>query len=169
MKALLTIIILVSFSTVYSQTNCLAIIDLKYPGPVDIYDNPEGEIIYRMKNDSINEDFLQLSILDQTDNYFYVSISTTIKKDQVTGWIRKAAYIGAYKRHEKFPMDLILYKDKKVSDAEKMVISNWTPMLLTIDSCDGGWVLVLLKQNGEIFRGWIEENELCANFYTYCN
>ena len=122
-----------------------------------------------MKNDSINEDFLHLDIFDCTDTHFNVSIRMTIKKDSATGWIKKADYIGAFKKHEKFPMDLILYTDRKVLDSNKLTIKNWMPGLLTIENFEGKWIFISLKQNGQLYKGWIKENELCANAYSTCS
>lgn len=103
------------------------------------------------------------------DSYFFVSITMTIKKDSITAWIKKASYIGAYKRHEEFPMDLILYKNKNVSDEDKIIIINWTPILLTIEKYSNEWAYISLTQNDILYKGWIQSDELCANSYTYCN
>lgn len=169
MKKLLAVFTLFFFSTTYCQDKCRAIIDWKFLDVVDIYDKPDGKLIHQMKNDSANEDYLHLIILKQTESYFFVSIVTEIKKEERKGWIKKASYIGAYKKHEKFPMDLTLYKDEKESDKDKIVITNWRPTLLTIEKCGDKWSLVSLKQNGHTFKGWIQADELCVNSYTYCN
>ncbi len=169
MRLFITILTFFFSSSVYSQSKCTAIIDWKYLKMVDIYDKPVGKIISQMQNDSINEEYLHLSIIEQTESYFHVSIDSTVERDASTGWIRKADYIGAYKKHETFPMDLILYKDKKISKKNKILIANWMPTLLTIEKCFDDWAFVSFKQNGKLFKGWIEVNELCANAYTYCN
>ena len=169
MRTLFIILFLLSYSTTYCQDNCPAIIDWKYLDTVDLYDKPGGKVIHQMKNDSANEDFLHLSILKQTDSHFYVSITMTVKKDSSTAWIKKAHYIGAYKRHEQFPMELTLYKNKKATDTDKIIITNWIPNLLTIEKFADKWVFVSLKQNGQTYIGWIQADELCANSYTYCN
>ncbi len=155
--------------TGHSQGTCPAIIDWKYLKTVNIYSKPEGKLFKQVKNDSTNEDYLQLIILKQTESHFYVSIHKTITKDSTTGWIKKGDYIGAYKRHEKFPMDLILYANNKVSDADKIIIANWTPSLLTIAKYADKWVFVTLNQDGKKLMGWIQTDELCANSYSYCN
>ena len=168
MKKLLSLIIIIlSLDTVYCQDKCPAVIEWHYIKPINIYDKPDGKIIHQMKNDTTNEDLLHLDILKQNNTHFYVSIN--LVKDSATGWIKKADYIGAYKRHEEFPMDLTLYKDKKISDANKITIKNWTPTMLTIEMYADKWVFVSLKQKGMAYSGWIQANELCANSYTYCN
>lgn len=169
MKTLFTLFGLLSFSTIYCQDKCSAIIDWKYLKTINIYDKPDGKVTQLMKNDSINEDFLHLDILNQTETYFFVSISRSIKSDSATGWIKKGEYIGAYKKHEKFPMDLVLYKDKNLSEIDRIVIANWQPEILTIETCSGEWTFISLKQNGKTFKGWILTDELCANTYSYCN
>ena len=168
-KTLIYILTIFSFFTAYGQQNCTAIIDIKYLETIEIYDKPFGKTIHQMRNDSAHEDFLHIKILDQTDKYFYVSIGMTEKKDSSTGWIKKADYVGAYKRNESFPMALILYMNKKLSDRGKITIANWTPSLLTIEKCADNWTFISLKHNGELLKGWIQSNELCANAYSYCN
>jgi hypothetical protein len=166
---LLTLLFSLSGLNTYCQNKCSAIIDWKYVEPIIIYDKPDGIVIHSMKNDTANEDFLKLEILEQTESFFHVAITNTIKKDSAIGWIKKGQYIGAYKKHEKFPMELTLYKDKIISDLNRIVITNWTPTLLTIENSSVNWVFVLLKQNEHIIKGWIQQDELCANSYTYCN
>lgn len=168
MRQLLFILTLVTAGNANGQEKCLAIINWKYLGSVELYDKPDGKITGTVKNDSTNEDYLHLEILDQTDKYFYVNISS-FKISNLQGWIKKADYIGAYKKHEEFPMDLVIYKTKTVSEENKIVIKNWTPELLTIKQCTGAWTLISLKQSGTKYEGWIETFELCANAYTYCN
>lgn len=173
MKALLTMLTLLVFTNLYSQVKCAAVIDWKYTGSVDIYDKLNGKLIDQLKNDSANEDFLYLTINDEADNYFNVSISFNSEiangNNPKAGWIKKANYIGAYIRSEKFPMSLTLYKNKKISDSNKIVISNWTPSFLTIEKCENEWTLVSLHHHSKLYKGWIETNHLCANSYTYCN
>ena len=170
MKTLLTIILLLTFTKVYCQDSCSAIIDWQYLGRIDILEQPEGKVIHQMKNDSINEDFLHLEILNQEGNYFYVSIYFAMNEEEKTiGWIKKADYIGAFKRNEKFPMDLTLYKKPKESKKNKVVVKSWNPGLLKIEKCSGNWVLVSFKQDNKRYKGWIEANELCANAYSTCS
>ena len=80
-KKLLNILMAFSFFSANCQQNYTAIIDIKYLVTIDIYDKPFGKIIHQMRNDSVNEDYLHLTILNQTDKYFYVSINMTEKKD----------------------------------------------------------------------------------------
>jgi hypothetical protein len=163
------VFLFLSLTNVYGQDACPAIIDWKYSKPVDLYNQPSGKVVKQMQNDSTQEDFMELVLLKQTETYFYVSIRMSIKKDSATGWIKKADYIGAYKKNETFPMDLILYKNKQVSETEKIIITNWNPTLLTIEKFTDQWVFVSLKQNGKIYKGWIQADQLCANSYSYCN
>ena len=169
MKKILIILTIFTFTTAHSQVKCRAIIDWKYLGTIDIYTRPNDKIIFQVKNDSLNEDFLLLDILDQTETYFFVSISLNSEQNKKVGWIKKADYIGVYVKHEEFPMDLTIYKDKKESDIDKTVIKKWTSKLLTIELCSDNWTYVLVKHNGQIYKGWIKTDKLCANSYTYCN
>jgi hypothetical protein len=124
MKKWMFISILCIWGSVLGQGKCSAFIDWTYSGSVLIYDKPDGIIVCEMKNDQANEDILILDMLDQTDDYFYVSITLAINKDYYKGWIRKSAYIGVYLRNTKTPIDLILYKDKKQSSSNNIFIKD---------------------------------------------
>lgn len=169
MKAVLIVFAILVYTTGYCQNKCSAIVDVKYSGIVAIYDTVNGKIIDTARNDLATEDFLHMEILDETDTYFRVSISLNSKKENKPGWIKKADYIGAYIRHEKFPMHVILYRDKVVTELNKITINDWQPELLTIKKCSGPWTFVSLNKSGEQYEGWIETVNLCANAYTYCN
>ena len=142
---------------------------MNYNGVVKVFRKPNGLVITQMQNDSANEDFLSINILEETRKFFHVSISFAIKGNAQIGWIKKANYIGAYYRQEKFPMDLVLYKTPDAIEKNEVVIINWTPTLLSFCECRGNWILVSLTSNGKTYRGWIEEKNLCANAYTTCN
>src|SRR5687767_6992565 len=108
MKTLLIVLTFCTFTRGNGQVRCHAIIDWKYLETIDVYTKPNDQIIFQVKNDSLNEDFLLLDILDQTETYFLVSISLNSEKSKKVGWIKKAHYIGTYVKHEEFPMDLTL-------------------------------------------------------------
>jgi hypothetical protein len=169
MKKYFIILILFFFINSFGQNECTAIIDWQYIGDIEIFEKPNGKIITTVKNDSINEDFLHLTINNQTEEYFYVTISLAINYNEIIGWIKKAEYIGAYKKHEVINMKLILYSENKISNENKIEIENWNPTLLTFEKYSENMVLVSLNQNGKKITGWIEKNELCANSYTTCN
>jgi hypothetical protein len=169
MKTVIFILTILTSNKLLSQKTCPAIVDVKYNGTIDIYDNPSGYFIHKLKNDLENEDFISMLILDYTNTDFLVSIKMEIKKDSARGWIKKASYIGAYKRHEKFPMNLALYKDKKMTIENEFIVDNWTPSLLTIEKYENDMAFISIIQAGEKYKGWIPMNELCANSYTYCN
>jgi hypothetical protein len=170
MKLYLLLIFLIVYSKAFSQNNCSAVIDWKHVEMIDIFNQPYGKIIRQMKNDTITENFLNVEIINQKSNHFYVSIYLAMNESEKTlGWIKKGEYIGAYKRHEEFPMDLTLHKTKQNNEKNSIVIKNWIPKLLTIEKCTGNWILVSLRQNEHKYKGWIKAMELCANAYTYCN
>jgi hypothetical protein len=168
MKIIITSIILFIYTNSHCQIKCDAIIDWHYLGEIIVYEKPNGKITSIVKNDSLNEQYLHLVILDQRKDYFYVSIGGGIESTNKTGWIKKAKYIGAYKRHENSTMKLTLYSETKKSVKKIIEIKNWRPVLLTFDKCNGEMVLVRFTQNGKDYKGWIEKTELCANTYTTC-
>ena len=161
--------LLLIFSAVHSQKKCAAVVNWRYGAPVLLYDKPNGSVIDQIKNDSTTEDFLHLDISDQQGQFFFVSISLTVQKITKEGWIKKADYIGAYVRKDAYPMDLVLYKEKNVSEENKIIVKGWTPVLLTIEKYAEDWAFVSTMQNGKIFNGWILMKDLCANSYSTCN
>ena len=166
---LIICLILIRITDGYGQSSYSAIIDWKFVDTVFIYDKPGGQVIDKMKNDSINEDFLHLILLDQTEDYFYVNIELIIQSHKSKGWIKKTDYIGAYKKHEQFIMDLVIYRLKKEDEENMIKIKDWNPGFITVEGFSEDWNFVSISHNDEKIRGWIQSSELCANAYTYCN
>lgn len=153
----------------FSQVHYSAMIDINYLDEIEIFLKPGGLVVKKMRNDSINEDFLYLNILQQTSTHFYVFISYSIQKDSITGWIKKGNYIGAYIKNDKYPMDLILYKRYKNLERNIIVNKDWAPEFLTINKYHKGWLYVTSIQRGEIINGWIRGEYLCSNPYSTCS
>lgn len=169
MKVILFVVYIFISTHSIGQDTCHAVIDWHYLGEISVYETPRGKKICSMENDSVNEDFLHLTILDQKDSFFYVHISKTVKKESKVGWIKKADFIGTYKRNCNLGMDLILFSQRNDKEKNKVVIKNWRPKLLTIEKYVDKWVYVKVKHQNVIIKGWIEMKELCANSYSYCN
>lgn len=168
MKYILTLIAGLCCMHLSAQEKCSAVIDWHYLKPIQVYDSPDGNSIYSIQNDSAKEDYVHVRILDQTENWFYIS-NTNRAKEEKTGWIKKESYIGTYKRHERSPMTLVMYKERNVAEKNKIVIEDWYPVLLTIVSCENSWVYVSFYHKESVYTGWFPANELCSNYYTYCN
>jgi len=168
MRPLLTSIIVLTSVGSLAQDKCEAIIDWRYLHPIEVYSTPGGKVVGQFQNDSIAEDFIQLQILDVKKNFLQVELAMTITNKKQTGWIEKGEYIGAYLRQERPPtMDLTLFQSP--SPAKPFIIKKWTPGLLTITACNGGWVSVSAVNKGKTITGWISAVELCANPYSTCN
>jgi hypothetical protein len=168
MRLTLTFIALVSAAQLWAQVKCEAFIDWQYLQSIDVYATPDGEIVGQVRNDSVDEDFIGLEILDSRKNYLHVKATLLVSGKTQVGWIKQADYICAYYREERVPtMDLTLFETP--STKKPFVVKDWAPVLLTIEQCTGKWVHVSLRQNGHRVAGWIDANDLCANPYTTCN
>ena len=154
----------------FSQSNgCDAIVYWKYTQDIHIYDKPDARLLKTLRNDTLNENFLSLTILDEQKNWFLVDISLGMSDKSYHGWIEKNWYIGAFARHEKYPMKLTLYRNPVLNELEKTELNDWQPGLITINRCLGKWVFVTVAYKGQEISGWIMSNELCANNYSTCS
>jgi hypothetical protein len=169
MKLLLTLFSFFLVFNGFTQSKYPAIINWKYNGIVNIYNKPNGIIKNQLQNDSTNENYLHLTIIDQTKNYFLVSIGFAMGNSFTEGWIKKEIYIGAYSKRESYPMDLVLLKSKKNIDKNKIIVKNWNPSLLTVERFNGKWAYVYVIHDNCKICGWIEVERLCANSYSTCS
>lgn len=168
MKRLLFVFLFASSLCCYGQKGCEAIIDWQYVDTVNVYDKPKGVTIAKMNNDTAKEDFLFLTISDETKTYFKVSIRYAEANEVHDGWVKKASYIGAYSRQYE-RNDLTLHEKPNTSSPE-VTVKDWDhEPLLTFLTCQGEWILVKVKYRGRTYHGWIASYDLCPNPYTTCN
>ena len=169
MKSSLCFVAIAIWLRAGAQTECPAIIDWQYTGPVEVFDHTGQQLLTTLRNDSANENFLYVEILGTNRDFLHVSIAPAMDPHaNTTGWIKKAAYVGAYLQAEHFPtMELVLH-NRASTKSRTVVVPAWQPGLLAILECTGEWTLVRTRQNGKEWKGWIETDRLCANAYTTC-
>jgi hypothetical protein len=166
----ITILIMINIP-VYCQDkcNCDALINYNFIELIPVFDNVDGTIMSSISNDSINEDYLLLTILDVQKEYFKVSIRSTNSEKILNGWIKKAAYIGTYARNYVENETLMLYSYPDKNSNVESVVDFWIPDLYSITDCNGTWVKVRITYMGKTYSGWLEKNMQCANPFTTCN
>jgi hypothetical protein len=146
-----------------------AVINWKYLNEIVVFDEPKGQSIKTVKNDSLNEDYLSVIINEESEFFFRVKIYLEINGDTTSGWIEKKDYVGAIMKKEKFPMNVTLYSKPKECGNNLIDLKDWNPSFVTIDKCDGDWVLITIPYKGERKSGWIKYDRLCANNYSTCS
>jgi hypothetical protein len=152
-----------------SRCNCQAMVDWQYQGQVYIYDKVDGIIIDSISNDSLNEDFVVMSISDFQKGFFHVRLQHTIKEISKCGWIKANKYIGTYARNYEDDIILNLYVDPEKNSKVETNVSRWIPELYEITDCKGNWLKVRLNYVDKSYSGWLEKEMQCANPYTTCN
>ncbi len=141
---------------------------------IPIYDKPIGNNIkYRIMQDTINELFFAVEILDNSQLRYKVNITSVISSTpgpEIIGWIDKSR-CGVFKRwyydeHNNRYMKLhsapdekssykIIYEDPNVFDQSIMT---------AVDYADGDWKKVLFFHDGTLHEGWI--NKYCDSVYN---
>jgi hypothetical protein len=134
---------------------------------ISLYNNSNSQkVVYHIKNDSINEIYYNLLILESNKNLLKViptSISDTVKK---AGWI-KNDNVGIYSATYNRVLHLYAKPDKK-SDT-LFEIKEYFTQPLTVISCSGKWLFVEVKLKDKFYKGWMASEDQCANVYSTCN
>lgn len=159
-----------SFGQTKSSCNCRAMIDINYKNEVSIFDKPNGKIIQKLKHNFEEEDYLTLTILKDSADYYKVNISYSIKENSnLIGWLKKSNNIGTFAKNYSPKEKLNLYTKPNKKSKIKSIIPNWTNQLYIIKKCDEKWVYVKIKYKGVAKEGWLEPEKQCDNPYTTCN
>jgi len=171
MNQKLTILFLLIISQVgFGQSDlCNAVIYWKHEGVVKIFDEPNGSELISLQNNIKTENHLSLKIKKKKGNYFYVEIKTALSDKTYDGWIENQEYVGAFMKHEKEYMDLVLYSSPELPDTEKIEIKHWKSGFVSIELCGDKWTKVSISHKGQRITGWIESIKLCANNYSTCS
>ena len=163
-----TIVLLLIINLLYGQnaTN-EAIVSWHHNGTIKILDAPSGSEITTIKNDSLNENFISLEILEEKKGYFHVQIWLAIDQVKHQGWIKKQENIGAFLRNQNEFVDIKLYLESH-SD-EFQLIEKWKTKFITIEEYDQDWIKISISHKGKRLTGWIKSNLICANNYSTCS
>jgi hypothetical protein len=159
-----------SFGQTKSNCDCGAIIDINYKNEISIFDKPNGTIIQKLKHDFEKEDYLTMTILKDSSDYYKVNISYSIKENSnVIGWLNKDNNIGTFTKNYSPKERINLYTEPNKKSKVKTNIQNWTNQLYIIEKCNEKWVYVRIKYKGKNKEGWLEPEMQCNNPYSTCN
>ena len=170
MKLILTIVLLIFSIENNAQTiNCDLLIDPEYKGVVLVYDKPSGNETISVKHDFINQDFLTLTVIKETQDYFYGILQFAISERKTKGWLRKSKYIGTFARnyHPKFALKL--YSNPSYKSKLNSIVPTWTNQIYQVTSINKDWVYVKLNYKGKLKQGWLSPDMQCPNPYSTCN
>ncbi|HSC54317.1 MAG TPA: hypothetical protein VLC98_11870 [Phnomibacter sp.] len=147
--------------------SCEGLVDTDYKNAIDIYKAPLGQIKHKIKQDFKNEDYLIFTIDKDSANYFHLTFSYAISGKKFTGWVKKANYFGTHLRV--YTGTLKLYNKPNSKSVIETKTDSLTNDLLPIIACKDKWVYVNHRTKNELYVGWLQEKDQCANPYTTCN
>lgn len=173
-RLLIILILTFTFVKMNGQTsnrcNCEALINTDYKGEIIVYDNPNGKPIKKLKNDLEEENYLVLTIDNDSLGFFHVDISYTMtESSNVVGWVRKSKAIGTFTSNYSQKDTLYLYSEPDIKSIVRSSIPEWTNQLYIIKKCFEKWVYVQIDYKGQLKEGWLPSDRQCANPYTTCN
>ena len=151
-----------------NKCNCEAFIDWQYTAKIPIFDKPNGIVLDSISNDSINEDFIMMIIIESQNDYFKAIFQFEISDYYLEGWVRKSDYIGVYGRN--YSGDVFyLYSEPNNNSKIASVVDTWIPETYTIVECNDDWAEVRMIYKNKVYNGWMEKKMRCPNPYTTCN
>lgn len=146
------------------QCNCDLLVNPAYFGKVALYKKPGGVASRSVKNDSLQEDFLSVTINGDSLGYFHAKLTYSMARKSYTGWIKKERYLGTYSRNYNPNKKLSLYAS---ADKGSKVIQTATEVTFCpVTKCNRKWVYTTLPNK---LSGWLAPDMQCANAYTTCN
>lgn len=161
---------LVVKSNSQTKCNCEALIDNLFTGEVSVFDKPNGKLIKKLSHIAYKEDYLVVTILAESEDYFNVKISYALGNEKgLNGWMKKDDHIAIYTRNYEPNEKLNLYSEPNSKSKIKSVAIGWSNKPYAIQKCNGKWVYIKFEQDGIVKEGWLEPEKQCANPYTTCN
>lgn len=143
-----------------------AFLDIDYYDEIMIYDYPQGNVIKKVKNDSIKEEFVVFGLLDKNDSMFYVvAHSSLMEKIITTGWIQKKSYLRIFS--SVYVGKTVLYKSPDRSSEVLVKVEYSADSYEVTDFCDR-WLKIRVKEKGKFIEGWMPPEEQCCNVYSTC-
>lgn len=116
-----------------------------------------------LRNDSDNEDFLQISIIEVNDDWYMARIKSI--SHAWDGWIHKSQPLYAYSAA--YDSDLKVYYSES-QDSIKCKLGYFIEPIRLLQ-IDDDMMRVIIRTNNEICEGWIHIDQLCGSPYTTCN
>ncbi|MFC6996154.1 hypothetical protein [Rufibacter roseus] len=157
------------FRTAIIQKPCELLVNPDYTETIRVYEKPEGNLVTTVAHDVEAEDFILLSVTQQTSNFYFAAVSFAVSGKSYKGWIKKGKHIGTYARDYDAATPLTLYKEPSTYAGVSVVASERVSNFLEVTSINEGWVRVKLNMNGRVIQGWLSPEAQCSNPYTTCN
>jgi hypothetical protein len=143
-------------------------LDINYEGEKLLYDKPGGKIIYELKHNTNEVDFIGFTILNKNDSMFYVSVQHAIDGELLMkGWIKKDEHICVYSRAYNNPLKL--YDLPQNTSEVSCVIEEYNPDSYIVIDCEGQWLKVKTVFKGIEYSGWMSPEMQCSNVYSTCS
>lgn len=141
-------------------------LDIDYYDEIMIYDYSQRNVIRKVKNDSIKEEFVVFGLLDKNDSMFYVvALSSLMEKIITTGWIQKKSYLRIFS--SVYVGKTVLYKSPDRSSEVLVEMEYSADSYEVTDFCDK-WLKIRVKEKGKFIEGWMPPEEQCPNVYSTC-
>lgn len=153
---------------VYAQKNqcdCEAFLSTEFTWEIQVYMAPDKAIAYEIGNNTMDEDFIHFTILEQKKEWLKVA-PYGIHKWYDTGWIDNS-HIAVYGRNYTEPIN-IYKKDNAASTIVFIVPVHFEPEY-HVTGCKGKWLQVEFIFEGKPIRGWMSPTDQCGSAYTNCN
>ncbi len=164
---ILTILIFSDVSAQKGKTICCDVLLKPINLSVKIYNKPNGMVIYSIKNDSIAENYYNLSVIGTVKKgWLKVKPNSLHDTSKTEGWVQ-VENVGIYTNN--YDRVLNLYKKPNKFSKISCQIQEYHPEIISVFIFKKCWLLVEIKVNGKIQRGWLSPLDQCANYYTTCN
>lgn len=148
--------------------NANVFLDIDYYGEIAVYNHPQGTVIYKIKNDSIQEEYVLFDLIDKNDSMFFVEAYSSLSNNMTTkGWIKKSSHLGIFS--SVYQGSMVLYKEP---DKKSLAIKNdkqYCPDMYEVVDFKDNWLKIIVKDNGRSIEGWMPPEEQCCNVYSTCN
>lgn len=143
-------------------------LNIDFYDEIMVYNHPQGDIIQKVKNDSVGEEFVIFGLLDKNDSMFYIVAYSSLTENIITkGWIQRKSHLGIFS--SVYQGKMVLYKNPDRSSEVLAEVEEYSPESYEVTDFSDDWLKILVKEKGKSFEGWIPPGEQCCNVYSTCN
>lgn len=141
-------------------------IDLQYFEPIALC---TGSRSVNINNDTINEVYPTLMLINETDSTYLVLVSNPLNEDiMACGYICKSTPLRIFARKYRPDLDpLIIYSTPDLNSKSMKSYQQYDQ--LEVIGFKDSWLKIKLEVDGNIVEGWLPKEEQCANAYSTCS
>jgi hypothetical protein len=127
-----------------------------------LYDAVGGHVVDSIINDTINEDYVFLTLMKIKQDYAYITAEYMLGNGKHVGWIPKSK-IGI---NPATTGTIYLYSGPNSGSevTDSIVSPNWGSPF-SIETFKGEWLYIHYRGH----EGWLSPEDACCNPYTSCN